>query len=64
MNENILRRIFVIGILLYGFSLIAMMGKQNNEVAKTQMAQARYADMPPAFELRQENQMAVIYKGN
>jgi len=64
MNENILRRIFVIGILVYGFALIAMMGKQNSEVANTQMAQARYADMPPAVELRQENQMAVIYKGN
>jgi len=41
-----------------------MMGKQNNEVANTQMAQARYADMPPAVELRQEYQMAVIYKGD
>jgi hypothetical protein len=64
MNENILRRIFIIGILVYGFSLIAMMGKQNSEVANTQMAQANYADMPPAFELRQENQMAVVYKGD
>ena len=64
MNENNLRRIFVIGIIVYGFSLIAMMGKQNNEIAKTQMAQANYADMPPAIELRQENQMAIIYKRN
>jgi hypothetical protein len=64
MNENILRRIFIIGILVYGFALIAMMGKQNSEVANTQMAQARYADMPPAVELRQEYQMAVIYKGD
>jgi hypothetical protein len=64
MNENNLHRIFVIGILVFGFALIAVMGKQNNEVAKTQMAQANYADMPPAIELRQENQMAVIYKGD
>jgi len=64
MNENMLRRIFIIGILVYGFALIAMMGKQNSEVANTQMAQARYADMPPAVELRQEYQMAVIYKGD
>jgi hypothetical protein len=64
MNENILRRIFIIGILVYGFALIAMMGKQNSEVANTKMAQARYADMPPAVELRQEYQMAVIYKGD
>jgi hypothetical protein len=64
MNENILRRIFIIGILVYGFALIAMMGKQNSEVANTQMAQARYADMPPAFNLREEYQMVVIYKGD
>ena len=62
MNENILRRIFIIGILVYGFTLIAMMGKEHNQVANTKMAQARYADMPPAFNLREEYQMAVIYK--
>jgi hypothetical protein len=62
MNENNLHRIFILGLIVYGFALIAMMGKQNSEVANTQMAQARYADMPPAVELRQEYQMAVIYK--
>jgi hypothetical protein len=64
MNENNLHRIFILGLIVYGFALIAMMGKQNSEVANTQMAQARYADMPPAVELRQEYQMAVIYKGD
>jgi len=64
MNENKLHRIFILGLIVYGFALIAMMGKQNSEVANTQMAQARYADMPPAVELRQEYQMAVIYKGD
>lgn len=64
MNENNLHRIFILGLIVYGFALIAMMGKQNSEVANTKMAQARYADMPPAVELRQEYQMAVIYKGD
>lgn len=69
MNENILRRVFVTGLVVYGLVLIAMMSKRNNlstwnEVASTKMALARYADMPPVIELRKEGQYSVMYKSN
>ena len=69
MNENILRRVFVVGIVIYGLALIAVMGKRTNlstwnDVASTRMALARYADMPPVIELRKEGQSSVTYKDN
>jgi len=69
MNENILRRVFVAGIVVYGLALIAVMGKRTNlstwnDVVSTKMALARYADMPPVIELRKEGQPSVTYKDN
>jgi len=69
MNENILRRVFVTGLVVYGLALIAVMGKRTNlstwnDVASTRMALARYADMPPVIELRKEGQYSVMYKSN
>jgi len=69
MNENVLRRVFVAGIVVYGLALIAVMGKRTNlstwnDVAGTKMALARYADMPPMIELREEGQPSVTYKDN
>jgi hypothetical protein len=69
MNENILRRVFVVGIVVYGLALITVMGKHTNlstwnDVASTKIALARYADMPPVIELRKEGQPSVTYKDN
>ena len=69
MNENVLRRVFVAGIVVYGLALIAVMGKRTNlstwnDVACTRMALARYADMPPVIELRKEGESSVTYKDN
>jgi hypothetical protein len=61
MNENILRRIFIIGIFVYGFTLIAMMGKQTHQTLEI-LNSAPMADMPPVIELRKENQNFVTYK--
>jgi hypothetical protein len=51
----------MIGIFVYGFTLIAMMGKKTHQTLEI-LNGAPMADMPPIIELRKENQNFVIYK--